>query len=60
MTQKDYILIAEVINKSDLGFHRYHLAHEFARMLHSQAKYSHNGNKLWNEDKFMKACNADV
>jgi hypothetical protein len=59
MTQKDYILIAEVIKNSDLGFNRYHLAHEFAVMLKSQAKYNLKGNRLWKEDVFMEACGVN-
>ena len=53
MTKKDYTLIAEVLKNNNAGKV---LIKEMADELHKASKYTLNGNKSFNDDKFILAC----
>ena len=53
MTRKDYQLIADVLKNNHAPAE---LCKEMADELHRASGYTPNGNKSFNDDKFLKAC----
>jgi len=57
MTKKDYQLIADAIFEAKAqGKSIDQLAHDLAKDLHRASGYTRNGNKSFNDYKFLKAC----
>ena len=56
MTRKDYNLIAEVLKNTKATAET---CREMASELHKASKYTPNGNKSFDDDRFLKACGIE-